>query len=168
MRNGSGPRRPKPPLGKHIKRARTFLRMTQEEFGAVLDASERTVQRWELGGTRPSAKVVRQLIAYVALRDAAFATELRTLLTGEPPPVAPPPPSADALMDAVREAADQLDVPASRARAAFVAFLERLEAERFTVETARAALGRVNGEGREDGVVREDRERTEAPPGQAK
>ena len=93
---------------------------------------------------------MKRLVERLAAIDAGVAMKLRTALTGELPPPPPPPPSADALMAAVREAADQLDVSARRARAAFAAFLARLDAERFTLADARVALARVDGEGGSD------------------
>ena len=144
------PRGAAPPVAEYLRAARVAVHLTQGELGRRLGLKARAVSRWERGEVRPSRKNVKRLVERLAEIDAGVAMKLRAALTGEAPPVEPAPPSTEALMGAVREAADQLDVPARRARGALAAFLERLEAERFTLETARAAFARVDaGSGRD-------------------
>lgn len=145
------PRAVRPPVAAHLRAARAAVHLTQAELAEQLGVKPRAISRWERGETRPTRKNVKRLVERLAEIDAGVAMKLRTALTGEPQPASAPPPSADALMDAVREAADQLDVPARRVRAAFAFFLERLEAERFTLDTARATFARVDAESGREG-----------------
>lgn len=142
MRNGSGPRRPLPPIGKHLYDARRALHLTQAAFGARLGVTKRTVQRWELCWTRPSSGDVARILDQVDAMDVAVGVTLRTAVTGVTPP--PPPRTAaeekQIIADLIHEMADTLDVSPRRAREAMLRAAERLESAGMRAQHVVAAL----------------------------
>lgn len=150
MRNGSiGPRRPRPPIGKHLHAARYALRLTQEAFGAPLGVTKRTVSRWEGDHTRPSKADVLRIIEHVEKMDAEVGAGLRAAITG----VAVE--RADAgvgeaerqrvVGEALVEMADALDVAPRRVREALVRVVARLGAAGVSVGEFAGALVAANG-----------------------
>jgi len=56
--------------------ARRALTLNQEELGALLGSSKRTVQRLETGRSSPDSQDLARLAAHVHPKDAALAAEL--------------------------------------------------------------------------------------------
>lgn len=139
MRNGSGPRRPQPPIAKPIAAARVALKITQLDLARAIDMTPANLRRWERGTARPTPRNLERLIAYVTSVDADVGAKLRLATTGVAPPAAKVP-SAEALRNAMWRAAEELDVPAARLRVAVRRVLEVAASEGFAVGEAGRAL----------------------------
>src|SRR4051794_35740550 len=66
---GSAARQPSstPRLGEHLEAARLRASLTRAEVADRLGVSEESVRRWELGGSRPSADHLANVIALLAI-----------------------------------------------------------------------------------------------------
>lgn len=145
MRNGSGPRRPQPPIGKYIEAARRSLRLTQVAMAKEIGVSTRTLHEWEADDTRPTKTNLRAMCTRVEALDPAVGAKLRAAVTGVAEPV-PRAPSVVGVLSVIIAAADELDVAPRRVVHVVETVLARIAAEGFTVEGARAALAE-RGEG---------------------
>ena len=94
MRNGSGPRRPQPPISRPLYVARRALKLTKVEVGKALGIGPRSIREWELGTRRPSRKNLERFIVYIEKLDANVGARLRLGATGKELPK-PEPPSID-------------------------------------------------------------------------
>jgi hypothetical protein len=120
-----------------LLKARRALGLSQGNLGRRLGASERTGQRWGVGGAFPSEQQVQQLAVQVHPLDPGLAGELAraagtTLLAlglGPPPPPPPPPPflpPPDRIVDSVVcAAAAAMDVMPRAIRPALLAAMTR-------------------------------------------
>lgn len=132
--------------------ARRLLGASQGTLGEMLGSSRRTGQRWERGGSPPSAEQLRALAALVHPRDANLAEEIAaeggsTLIAlgiavppAAPPPAPsppPPPPWPDPvhLVDTVVcAAAEAMQIMPDAIRPALRAAFRRARLAALTVE----------------------------------
>ena len=138
------------PFAPLLGRARIALGSTQRDLGNALGASQRTVARWEAGGSTPTIDGVRRLAALVYPHDKPLAAEIAAAASAtleglglvEPPaPAAAPPLPASIIVDAVVcSAADALKVVPEAVRPALLAAFRRARELRLSYEQVEEAL----------------------------
>jgi transcriptional regulator with XRE-family HTH domain len=154
-------------FGVVLREVRTGLHMTQRQLAAALGRRPMAVNRWEMGAMvprledrlrvlhalddAPRADLERLAIAAgTTLRAAGFEDEPAPPPAAAPSaaPLAPPPPStlsplAQAMVDdAVREAAEDLEVAPQKLRPALSRMLDRIARAGVPIEAAtRMVLG---------------------------
>jgi transcriptional regulator with XRE-family HTH domain len=141
-----------------VGRARTALRMTQNELAEKLGASRRTGQRWAAGASTPSDRQLAELAALVCPRDRPLASDLareaRTSLEelglAEPqrPVQAPRPMPSDALLadSVVCAAVEASMLPPAVLRTILLASLARARELGMDLARLEAALERAKPE----------------------
>lgn len=130
--------------GQSIKAARLAAGLTAEQLGARLGRSTSALSRWEVDRTRPPPRQQQALLREISALNRAAGEALKAVLA--PPPLAAPPPPAP-VIDVAREVeralfafADELDVPARRARGALVKLHRRLREAKVELGQAEARL----------------------------
>lgn len=139
-----------------IRAARRAARVTQTQFAALVGTKRRAVSRWEKDEATPTRRVRARLEHVLqtlhpesaARLQAAFArrdpTPHAQPAQSAPAPAPAPAPAAGgdaaALELALFKFADDLDVPARRARVALARLLERLASDGFTLHGVQAQL----------------------------
>ncbi len=139
------PNRPVSPL---VARAQRVLGHRNEELGARLGVSKRTVVRWWSRGATLSLNQVRTLARLVHPKDPALAEEIAAAASetleslGLVSPAQPPPPLpvASIVEAVVCAAADALNAPPGAARGAVLAAFRRARELRLSVNDVEAAL----------------------------
>jgi DNA-binding XRE family transcriptional regulator len=132
-------------FGMALRAVRAALGMSQNDFGARLGVSRRTLTRWEVYDELPPVGQRKHIAtsfpdAPAELREAL----VRSLGLGNtfvaslaaPRPV----PTAGSLDGAFLELCERADVAPGRLRGALVEFLRRAEASGGSLQTTRAAL----------------------------
>jgi len=139
------------PYDAILAEVRLAHRLYQSEIAERAGVSTRTFMRWE-NGRPPPAKRVPALLRAVASFDeggaerlaAALGTSLRAheiaAAPTAPVPSAPPPASQEAIEHALFVAAEEMDIPAARARAPLAKLFRQLAALRVDWERAAAAI----------------------------
>jgi transcriptional regulator with XRE-family HTH domain len=134
-------------VGALIAQARREARMTQAFLANKVGASERTLSRWETGSIPPAVGQLKSLITLLGKADAATLEELRRAAHLQPKlmpvptvaTIAAPPPAdpQNALDEAVRAYAEDLDVSARRLRAVLGLLLAEIERAGLPLASAR-------------------------------
>lgn len=70
-------------IGERVRRGRVLLGWSQERLGQAIGRDRATVRQWEAGEWEPQSAVIAPLAD-------ALGVEIRWLLTGEGPEIAPP------------------------------------------------------------------------------
>ncbi len=145
-------------FGLALQAVRASLRLSQEDFGARLGVSRRTLTRWEIHDELPPvgqrkhiatsfpdapAELRAALVRSLGL-GAAFVASL-TAMAG------PAPQPAVSLDGALLELCERVDVAPGRLRVALVHFLRRAEAGGLSLQATRAALEPKTGKSAKGG-----------------
>jgi transcriptional regulator with XRE-family HTH domain len=139
------PATPKPKIGAVLAAGRRQLRLTQDEVGAHLGVSGRTIHRWETDQRRPRPRELPHLLRRLHELSPPLAARLASA-TGvalEAAGIAPAVSASDvaqrnALDAAICAAAEELDVSPRRLRPGVAALLARLREARVSIEDAAA------------------------------
>jgi transcriptional regulator with XRE-family HTH domain len=125
-------------LAKAIRDARQAAGLTQKQLAARLGLNERAVYRWEGAESAPKRRFRAPLVTVIQQVNPAAGAALAAALASETQGavVAPPPPPAVPAAVNVAQAtelalfafAEELDIPAGRARVALATLQERLRA----------------------------------------
>jgi transcriptional regulator with XRE-family HTH domain len=141
-------------FGTTLSRVRSSLGLSQDDFGARLGVSRRTLTRWECHDELPPVGQRKHLATSfpdvpAALRAALVQTlglDARFVATLDPPPPAlapalsPAAQVASAVDGAFLELCEGVDVAPGRLRSGLVAFLRRLEASGLSLDAVRSRL----------------------------
>ena len=142
-------------FGLALQAVRAALGLSQEDFGARLGVSRRTLTRWEIHDELPPvgqrkhlatsfpdapAELRAALVRSLGLGDA-FVASLQAMAPSRAAATAQQP--AVSLDGALLELCERVDVAPGRLRAALVDFLRRAEAGGLSLQATRAALERV-------------------------
>lgn len=112
------PTRHPTPASTALVSARHAAGLLLKHVGQALGVHPRTVTRWEVGETKPTAAEWSSLVALIATRAPRAAHDL-SVAAGVPSPIPQRPPVDRAAIElAIARAADMLDVPPRRVRAA--------------------------------------------------
>lgn len=152
------------PFGEAVLALRTHLRISQREVGQSLGTYSNTVYRWETSTAIPSMEMRIALLrlfkagprpllealataSNVSLESAGIAKAEPVVASAAPLPTAPPapplPPTAQTTVDdAVREAAEEIDVSPKALRPVLSRMLDRLAKSGVPMDAAaRMVLG---------------------------
>ena len=133
-------------LGRAIRTTRIACGLTQDQLGIRLGlrGKGQAVFRWEGGAISPRRRNLNNLIAVFKAANpqaaAAFVELVRPSKPAAPPPAPAPLTGAAALERAVYLAADELDLPARKVRAALLRLVKRLRAGQVTLEQSQPLL----------------------------
>jgi transcriptional regulator with XRE-family HTH domain len=137
-------------LAQAIRNARLACGLTQDQLGMRLGLRGRAVYRWERDDSIPSKRHRRALVTAVNAVNQPAAAALHAVLESvgkgapvvpAPAPVPPPGVNAKLVLDlAVFSLAEELDLPARRARGALARLLARLREASVTIEAAEREL----------------------------
>ena len=139
--------RVRPPMGNALREARLDLRLSQEELGAKLLVCRATVTAWECGKTVPPMEQRQHVLE--AIRGGPPATYERLARAFGFHPVSPASSTSTprdaatvraAMTNAVRAAADDLDVAPSVVRRTLAAVLRRTKELGVAPEAMESAL----------------------------
>jgi transcriptional regulator with XRE-family HTH domain len=141
---------------KAIRNARRACELTQQDLGRRLGLTGRAVYRWERGQSEPTKRNGQSLITAIRMLNADAAAQLAAVLASAglsapaaapaqavPAPLPPPVPSVDVravLEHSIFALADELDLPARRARNAVARLLRRLGDANLSFEITRREL----------------------------
>jgi transcriptional regulator with XRE-family HTH domain len=141
-------------FGVALSAVRAALKLSQDDFGARLGVSRRTLSRWEIHDELPPvgqrkhiatsfpdapADLRAALVRSLEL-DARFVASLLPPAPTPAPALATAPPPAAALDSALLALCERADVPPGRMRTALVEFLRGAEATGLSLPAIRAAL----------------------------
>lgn len=141
-------------MAQAVRTARLACGLTQEQLGRRLGFKGRAVYRWESASSAPRKRHRRELVTAITAVNATVAATLAAAFASEargapgavtPPTPAPSPIDTRAVFErAVLDFADELDVPARRARTALTKLAKRLRGVNITVEQAEQYLTEWN------------------------
>jgi transcriptional regulator with XRE-family HTH domain len=141
-------------FGRALSAVRAALGLSQDDFGARLGVSRRTLSRWEIHDELPPvgqrkhiatsfpeapAELRAALVRSLQLDDRFVAT-LAAAVSTQTPPLATAPLPAGALDGALLELCERVEVAPGRLRVALVAYLRRAEATGVSLQALRASL----------------------------
>jgi DNA-binding XRE family transcriptional regulator len=129
---------------------RSVMHWTQDQLGARLGVSRRTLTRWEIHHELPPIGVRKHIVtslpdAPVELRDRlvrmlGLGDEFLAAAVAAPAGPPQPPPAPQLLDGALLDLCERIDVAPGTVRPAVIEFLRRAEASGFSLETTRTAL----------------------------
>jgi len=141
-------------FGLALQAVRAALELSQDDFGARLGVSRRTLSRWEIHDELPPVGQRKHIAtsfpdAPVELRaalvrslelDARFVASLAAPVPTPPPALAAASPSVATLDGAFLALCERVDVAPGGMRVALVEFLRRAEAGGLSLQATRTAL----------------------------
>jgi hypothetical protein len=134
---------PTTPLGIALESARHALGWKRQDLQDAINASNKTLRRWEMGEGAPRGDSRDCILAWAkSLTPAIGAPVLVALGAALPVSVAGPSDAARAIDDAFHRLAEELNVGPKTLRAALVTFLGAVEATGASVAAAKGKIAK--------------------------